>query len=1311
MSTNNNATQTLFRFATMRNPELSNPKDLDKRFIFRNSTLKSTSVFDTNLAAQKTLSAICAKIDTQNIALQIFTEDTLKSQYGKFYETMVWIARNKSVAAKTEFDAKITACKSANGVPVIDSKLWDNLVYQVITQKDFYVKEFIMQLLHLAHILQNYDMKDEMYQNIVRAKVVLPKELFKTDTSGLNGGNASRISGAVIEQTLQPQVMYNDKSMKFAEAKVRLMENQKLSDALAKVEKSYRREYQDAYQKSYDTYMKESAPIKNEYQSRLSEAESRKKFLEGRIQYLTEFSISNPEYFLRDERLPSELKELNDGLAKLQVPPVEFAEFSFDYRPEVSADSLQKSLSAEHLSTLAKVMGTDSFATGIQGISSFNDLNESISQNNLALQQQVLNNTELNTQVSASVGGMLIPVTNTVNSNGWIPYSVKTYSKGSSDWFIMLTVDNYTSNIVSGSYKVTLNGTEIASTNIFQAVSGVNFLFYNGTSIPAAQTVNTGGFVLQGEVVLDDGKTYSLNVTLTRDSSEIDRILKQGVFKGSSAFTPVMKPVEPENPGTPVIIPSNAAAFIPSGFGMRNIGVADYLKVEQSLQGYIEGEVAHIENVMARERREKSTKKTSRSEITTMESSDTEKEQLRDTSTADRFELQNEISKAIQNVKDANVSAYVNGENTYPSGSINYGVSGGFSTHNSKEENTRQAMTQAKEITQKATDRVVTKVHKERTEKMIEEFEESNIHEFDNRKGDKHVVGVYRWVDKIYKNQIYNYGKRMMFEFMIPEPAKLHNLGMKISKNAENLLIKPVDPRESTIHKIATFASLNDDTILKFWLSKYNVEVDEFPMATFSINKSFHERDSAHTGKDDDKVQVTNGSGEVEIPDGYVVDQVTYTFNTYPHGFKGSHQAFITIAGNPLPWIVSANDTQKNGVLKNLNVKDKLAFSFATGESPIIEGSLDVRCNLTAEAKNAWLQKTFNKIIEAYEKVKTKYDQDLAAIQAQGVQIKGSNPGFYRQIENTILRRNCISYMINQNPSAALTFGKNKYYKTDNAEESFLNTEVKLDSTLDQYTSFIKFVEQAFEWEIMSYYFYPYYWGNRNNWDKMYQFDDNDPTFRAFMQSGMARVIVTVRPGFEEAVRHYLATGQIWNGGEIPVIDDPLFLSIVDEMRKTEGEKYGKAWATRLPTALTILQAQSIGLNVTKALPFDDNLSDYEDPTKVPQSSEITPNDAQIGGDSDTQKTGSIAGSIKGLDGLLPEIMLKNMDKSPVDFTNPDDGGDFFLQNIPVGKYEICLDENEDLNNQYNIISGKVTRVIEVKEGSTTEASLIVKRI
>ena len=128
-------------------------------------------------------------------------------------------------------------------------------------------------------------------------------------------------------------------------------------------------------------------------------------------------------------------------------------------------------------------------------------------------------------------------------------------------------------------------------------------------------------------------------------------------------------------------------------------------------------------------------------------------------------------------------------------------------------------------------------------------------------------------------------------------------------------------------------------------------------------------------------------------------------------------------------------------------------------------------------------------------------------------------------------------------------------------------------------------MEQAFEWEIISYNYYPYYWGSRNDWGTMYQSENIDPLFRSFLRSGMARVVVTVRPGFEDAVQYYMVTGKIWNGGEVPVIGDPLYVSIVDELKEPQGEKYGKAWITRVPTTLTILQAKTVGLEVEDALP------------------------------------------------------------------------------------------------------------------------------
>ena len=126
----------------------------------------------------------------------------------------------------------------------------------------------------------------------------------------------------------------------------------------------------------------------------------------------------------------------------------------------------------------------------------------------------------------------------------------------------------------------------------------------------------------------------------------------------------------------------------------------------------------------------------------------------------------------------------------------------------------------------------------------------------------------------------------------------------------------------------------------------------------------------------------------------------------------------------------------------------------------------------------------------------------------------------------------------------------------------------------------------------MSYHFYPFYWADKDKWKELYNVNEtNDPLHRSFLQSGMARVIVSVRPGFEEAVNWYMATGQIWNGGQVPTMDDPLYVSIVDELRDIEGT-VEETWETRVPTSLTVIQAGSIGLKV-EGLPCNTECNDF----------------------------------------------------------------------------------------------------------------------
>ena len=93
----------------------------------------------------------------------------------------------------------------------------------------------------------------------------------------------------------------------------------------------------------------------------------------------------------------------------------------------------------------------------------------------------------------------------------------------------------------------------------------------------------------------------------------------------------------------------------------------------------------------------------------------------------------------------------------------------------------------------------------------------------------------------------------------------------------------------------------------------------------------------------------------------------------------------------------------------------------------------------------------------------------------------------------------------------------------------------------------------------------------------MSRFDDADPFYTAFLQAGAARVLVSVTPGYEHAVMHYLATGQPWDGGVAPAIGDPLYVALYQEIRNQEDNlanatAEGEPWSFVLPTSLTYLE-------------------------------------------------------------------------------------------------------------------------------------------
>lgn len=1181
MSTNNQASQTLFRFVSLRSPQLSDDKGQDKRFVLAPKELKDAHFYKYVLQHPNELRirSLNQYAETYSQNPECITDkDYLKSHFPELYEFSAWVARNKDNYTEDELKEKVDTLKTAFDVNQMDFHLllWNNLIYQVVTQKDFYIKETVMQMLLALHIAQNFDV--EKSNVLVNARIVLPKDLMMDTKDALPIGIASRTaSGESVGKTTPPSEIMQ-KMQKVSESKDLLNRFNALKKNLSLIEKQYNKEYQAAYKHEEENYKKKFQPEIDKYNQEVEEA--RRRYCE----------IRNPEIPYN----PEDPCNKPDNVPYPNIPP-----FEFEYKPEVDS-SIKDLLKPTNLDTFLYLFDYDfsdekntedvySFLDReLTGIDTFADVYSLIQEKTEKANKVLLDNIIENEETYTSVGGVILPVTRVetipftyqlcpqIMRFTLIGYRIKmnlSVDVPDSSWDIVSA--SYTTNnnfgIISGNtFSKTRIGNKILLSDLFSDTSGGGLFL----------SVSNVNYSVNIELVFSNGKTTSFTATI--DS------LKSCYSSGFDIREDIKDPENPENPTHPE--PDDS--FIPSGFGFKQIGIADYLKVEQTTHAYVEGEVAHIENVMAREYREKSTRRLRRSENTSTTSSDTEREKLTDTTTATRFEMQSEIAKMAQEAKDSNFSYNVNAGYKKGDFYINGGIAGGYANHSSKEESTRQATTQAQDITARALDRVVTKVHEERIEKIIEEFEENNKHGFDNTKGDKHVVGVFRWVDKLMKNQIFNYGKRLMFEFMIPQPAKLHTLGMKLDNSAtQTKLVKPTDPRESTTLQMSDYSSLENETILKHWTSKYNVDIDEKPLAEFSIGKSVG---GQYTNNLEDLENMAF-TGEIQIPDGYVAVRASAGYTAASDGdgasvsiIAGDAQFFFTGRWGQLSY------KPKVDFVKQYSKVVPISTTFYNEFSGTVSLTVDVILSQTA--KTAWQQKTFKAIIEAYENALAEYENKVAQEQATGIQIKGSNPGFYRQIENTILRKNCISYMIDRTANSTHGYGMSGI----TTGSTFTDYETDLTPKLDKYTAFLKFMEQAFEWENLSYYLYPYYWANKTEWTSLYQQEDTDPLFRAFLQSGMARVVATVRPGFEDAVQFYMATGKIWNGGEVPVIGDPLYLSIVDEMKEPKGEKQGKAWITRLPTPLNILQAESIGLKVQHALPFStENPDEFEVPSEV----------------------------------------------------------------------------------------------------------------
>ncbi len=689
-------------------------------------------------------------------------------------------------------------------------------------------------------------------------------------------------------------------------------------------------------------------------------------------------------------------------------------------------------------------------------------------------------------------------------------------------------------------------------------------------------------------------------------SASIMRIGRLSIPASTSSRSPFLPDVTRGMVSDTIIpIPMTSGLVKPAGIGNLYI-------VKQQIKGYEAGEISHIENILASELRSRETRRLTRTEESLTEEVETITEEERDLQSTERLSMMKETENTLKEDEKFKFGASLSaGYGPY----IQIGVNTEYETNTSRETTSRMAQEYAKDVTERTISKLSERIRTERITKTLKEFEDKNKHEFRNNHAESdHIVGIYQWINSVYEAQMFDYGARLFFDIMVPEPALLYIKSLEALKKRDSITPPPpftIDPRREDSKPLSPDHISVDN--YKDLAALYKApDVEPPPPLYRNISTTFHFDKPIPEQSDEGEIPTaTIAKGRtLDIPKDY--SAVYYRVSYY--GVKG-----VVIVGND---IITENDwTEKKTVTGNLydwqfGAINTGAYWTSVGGTAV--AAIDVICIRTTAALDEWKIKTFGTLLLAYQKLKAEYEEKIAELEVrQGIEIQGKNPLENRQIERTEIKRGAISAITGQNFKTFQDFPAIPQHSS-----SWLYTDIKFDRAIKQ-GRYIRFFEQAFEWDKMYYEFYPYYWGSYgqengrvgSTWASRVTRsarDANDSQFTEFLNASWCFVRVPVTPEFEEALLRYLETKAIPEGelpGYVLTPEYNKLLSKIYERREPEEEgegededgveheddltsredlipdegiPIGKPWELRLPTSLVKLRAEGFSASLPK---------------------------------------------------------------------------------------------------------------------------------
>ncbi|RBP51335.1 hypothetical protein [Arenicella xantha] len=655
--------------------------------------------------------------------------------------------------------------------------------------------------------------------------------------------------------------------------------------------------------------------------------------------------------------------------------------------------------------------------------------------------------------------------------------------------------------------------------------------------------------------------------------------------------------------------PSSSQQSLVSIFGVGKAYVT-----RETLLGYEKEEYAFIENVLRGEEKVRSHRRTDRTEVIESTSSTIETSQSRDLQTHQAAELARETSEQVE--KEAALQAGVKVSADYGTTKVDAMTSGSAGI------STQASQTVASRFSKSVVTKAVNKMQESRSEtkvvKSVTELDELSLHSFKNAaSGAKNIAGVYRSLMRKVKVEVMEVGQRMMLEFVVPQPA-----ASLIRKRVESPGITKPEAISLSLEDV-----LKSETSIAEWARRYTIEASKVsatdvvapPQSGVSQSNTFILKPEDSQAGSREPLVLGDESGEllIEVPEGYQPShaQLTVLFPDIDENDGGDNEKrynfwinigearvslsnkkkFIDnngqrtveerngrfyVAGLEVPADLDANQNpvaptvdskiRKLNATQIGNMTTAIPIAATAFSRHAISATVTVYFEPTKSAMRQWAYQSYSEILEAYQAQMADYQNELDRLELDSEEPRQRvNSLKNRDTERRELKRACLSMLMQ---SARLDDPAGSTMIDSEGDVNFADT-----ATLNNFSTRVRAFETAFEWENMTYIFYPYFWADKENWLEIRSASSMDATFEHFLTAGAARVFVPVRPGYSQQVAEQILGGESFD--EFDVTENRDLLEILELDKDRQDEVLVDCFEELVPTNLVVLDDDNPDIN------------------------------------------------------------------------------------------------------------------------------------